>query len=978
MCMKNRLCRMGRTLVGAICLLSTCGLTFSCSDDYDLPDTTPSWLGSSIYGYLESKGNYKNVTNLIDDLNLKDVFSKTKSMTLFVADDEAYAKFYANNRWGVKSYQELSTSQKKLLLYSSMLDNPYLLEMLPNSGTSGSGVVKDVCLRQTASSSVTDSIPCVSWSNMSFWPITYNKTEDDYWTRFRLQDRLQTYVAQDGTQTYMLHFINSQMAEAKVTDADFEMFAGTKRNANDAFIYGSKVVGQDITCQNGYIHQLDRVLLTPDNMAEVIRTNGRTSLFSHLLDRFSVPVYNASLTSQYKSVVGDKVDSVFQKRYINNSKEYKLDKDPNGNDLSFFLRYDPGWNSYTSSSASVEKDMAAMLVPSDEALIPYFLTGGGTFLMDVYADKEAYAKIKDQDPSTIDKTELFKVIDAIPLNVIQELINNLMQSSFLESVPSKYLTIMNDAQDQMFNNLASVDAYKSIIDTCLLANNGAVYILNKVYTPAKYASVSAPVLVNENTHIFNWTITADDAYVTNPNSAPLNSFFSAYLLAMSSRFSFFVPTDQALGTYYDPVSFTEGSTPRVIQMSYSKRTGKMTTNWARYNRETGQIGETETSLIKDEVRNNRLSDLMDNHIVVHEDGTSGIENTTNEFFLTKGGSAIRVKRTPKDPTTGSTFEISGGWQIENEKTHSDKEGKPCKVLEVYDKTQSTNGYGNGMTYIIDQPIQTTTKSVYSILNDNESETSPYLDFFDLCQVDPVVLEDANVAPKEIFDTPAKKNAELMKYYIFVSNNGLDYNVRFFNTYRYTVYIPTNAAIKDAIAKGLPTWQSILAYCKAEQAKIEGNAEITPEEEDIATKAYQAKARAMITCLINFIKYHFQDNSLFADKEAVTTSDNRFETACLDTKTNRYLTVGVNRLGNNQMKISDIEGNERNVTDRKNIMARDFQFDNSKVKIMTSSFAVIHQIDGVLNFEKLPNGRYDGFWTTENAAKRFSSRFKLEK
>ena len=34
--MKNRISSMGKSLLGAVCLLSACGVTYSCSDDFDL------------------------------------------------------------------------------------------------------------------------------------------------------------------------------------------------------------------------------------------------------------------------------------------------------------------------------------------------------------------------------------------------------------------------------------------------------------------------------------------------------------------------------------------------------------------------------------------------------------------------------------------------------------------------------------------------------------------------------------------------------------------------------------------------------------------------------------------------------------------------------------------------------------------------------------------------------------------------------
>ena len=46
--MKNRFCRTGKSMLYAACLLSALGLSYSCSDDYDLDDTMPDYLGQSI------------------------------------------------------------------------------------------------------------------------------------------------------------------------------------------------------------------------------------------------------------------------------------------------------------------------------------------------------------------------------------------------------------------------------------------------------------------------------------------------------------------------------------------------------------------------------------------------------------------------------------------------------------------------------------------------------------------------------------------------------------------------------------------------------------------------------------------------------------------------------------------------------------------------------------------------------------------
>ncbi len=989
MCMKNRLIKESGKWLMAMCLLSMCGLTYSCSDDYDLPDKKPSWLGASIYDYLVGEKNYTNTVRLIEDLDYKEVLERTGSKTLFVADDDAFNRFYQNNEWGVTKYEDLTDAMKNLLLGSSMLDNAYLLEMMTNI-SSGGTISKNQCLRQTTSASATDSIPFFKWDGGGI-PQMFNENLDDtetaeidYWSRFRTQDKGGVWLALDGTTPLMTHFLAGQMGEADITDEDFETLVGTKREPTDAHIYGSKVVDQDQTCLNGYVDKLDRVLISPSNMAEMIRTNGKTNLFSHLLDRFSAPFYSASLTNSHSQLTGIR-DSVFEKRYFSAlSRTGRLDKDPYSNTFQYPLDYDPGWNQYYPEGQQLYTDMGAMFIPSDEQLEKYFLPGGaGEFLMEAYANQENT------------KENLLHNVDQIPLRIIQPFVNNLMKSSFINTVPSKYITIMNDAKDPMFGNIeGGVEGFRATIDTTLLANNGAIYIMNQVFAPAKYAAVSAPALVGKDMKIFNWAISADDSYITNPNSAPLNAFFSYYLLAMSSRFSFFIPTDDALATYYDEAT-SKWTQPRMLSFYYSSRradaAAPVKARAYKWDPVTNEIGAAIPGTVSATQINNRLKDLLDSHIIVHSDAESKTGfGSLNQYYITKGGSAVKISNR-EDGSLSSDFDqtqpgfyVQGGFQIDNDSL--------INVTRTYDRREETTGYGNGMTYIIDKPIQTTMKSVYSVL-EGDGETSPFYQFFNLCQVDADLLERAGVA--DSVTKTEDKDDEVAKYTIFTSSTyGLTDNVRFFNSFRYTVYVPTNEAVLEAISNGLPTWEQISEVITNGENEAQAAQDADRSEEEILeiTRAYKTKAQAMITCLVNFLKYHFQDNSIFADRNAV--EDTKYETACINNETNRYRSVKISSTGNGTLSVrsvystdangNDVVGPVRNVSSDaslKNIITRDYTFNaqpKNATSIETSSYAVVHQIDGVLNFKELPNGRYDSDWATTAKARKFIAKYRIRK
>ena len=182
--MKDRLSKISKKATFAFCLLAACGLNYSCADEYKLDDEAPTYLGSSIYGYLKEQGNYTNFVKMIDELGLEEVLSTTGSKTLFVADDAAFERFYKSNvntdedyAWhNATSYDKLTLAQKKILVHAAMLNNAYLLEMLPRE--QGNPPIKGASMRKETSIELTDSITFFTPENL---PQSDDTTSTDYW-----------------------------------------------------------------------------------------------------------------------------------------------------------------------------------------------------------------------------------------------------------------------------------------------------------------------------------------------------------------------------------------------------------------------------------------------------------------------------------------------------------------------------------------------------------------------------------------------------------------------------------------------------------------------------------------------------------------------------------------------------------------------------------------------------------------------------
>ena len=985
--MNKRFCKLGQYAARAFFLFALCGATYSCEDDYIYDDGNPSWLGSSIYEYLDSKGNYTNFVKLIDDLDYKEVLARTGSKTLFVADDEAFDAFYQSNTWGVSSYDQLTRNQKKLLLNGVMINNAYLLEMMSSTAASNNdNATPNIgeCLRRETAADVTDSITFLTEVDI---PISYNeevdaegkKKEKDYWERFRSKG---IYLAMDATTPMMTHFIAAQMSNKNITDKDFEIITGRTREPKDAFIYDSKIVEQDITCQNGYINRLDRVLLTPQNMAEVLRTDGRTNIFSHMIDRFSAPFYNASITERYRLLFGESVDSVFQKRYFSarsqggsalaNDAGTDPVGEPIGNSVTHSLNFDPGWNTYASLGYAKEQDMGVIFAPTDKKMMEYFFSeaGGGRFLLKAYAPEY----VDRITPETTDLTLVYQAVDQIPLNVIQALLNNLMKDSFVSSVPSKFETIKNDAQDPMFDE--TDDYHREKISDVLMANNGVIYLMDEVITPARYAAVSAPAYVEQDKHIFNWAI-------NKASLGGINTNYYAYLLAMSSRFSFFVPTDDNF-IYVDPLSFRNPdntSQPGTLigrAYQYSWNGSNPTYTSYRYNYDiatgTGTLGDRVTETISTAAEN-RLKDMLETHTIIHEDGSeiTGIDETATgmecdkHYFTSKNHTPIYIENAT---ARANGMTAQGGMQTVS--------GDVSRVIGFDDKSAQTNGYGNGFAYAINTPVLPTIESVYSVLYN----TPEFSEFLKLCETDDEVLAELNIP-----------ELEQQRYNIFENNGGLpcfdkntfiklDHptNVRFFNNYQYTVYVPTNEAIQEARAKGLPTWEEVREFLKID----------SEDKPEAPSSADSLKAATMVTSIINFVKNHFQDRSIFADTN--TQNAATYETATLNSETNVYCKVTVQGSNGNLTVKSDFAGaTPVSVTNKKNIIARDYIARTaggttvpaataaaSTLNINASSSIVIHGIDGVLDYKKYDNDRYDSDWATPAKARNYLKKYKLVK
>ena len=336
---------------------------------------------------------------------------------------------------------------------------------------------------------------------------------------------------------------------------------------------------------------------------------------------------------------------------------------------------------------------------------------------------------------------------------------------------------------------------------------------------------------------------------------------------------------------------------------------------------------------------------MEYLIIVHDD-EQGIFSG-NKYYMTKGYGTIKV-----DVSDPEAPRLYGGEQLE----------KGTSVV-----VSGKNIQANGTTYSTlpgQEPVPgqlhsaiptPPTKSVYENLKSQaNSEYEKFYEFFNLCYPgeDYASNNDTTGLLKKVFEIKNTKalTDSAMRYSIFYTNTSdtkayTKNTIPFFNIFHYTVYAPSNDAIKEVYELGLPTWQQVDSVARAGSTK---------------------KAASMLRSIINFAKYHFQDNSVYVDNTILNKS---YTSAVINEKTNRFYELEVTAEGNTYTVTDDLGNARRVIVDGLenkdwNIMCRDNVYTSGGTgpsavlnNYSSSSFTVLQPIDGVLLNESMFG--YDG-------------------
>ena len=931
----------------------------SCTKDYVVPEgELPSWLGESIYKELNDpsqlQGTFKTYCKLIEDMGYAEVLNKTGSKTIFPANDEAFARFFAggNNKFGASSYEQLTHAQKAELLFSTMLDNAILVGTLSNLQNSAGNMLQGQLVKHATNMRLSYAVTPLAAQDMP--------ANNKYFARFKSGNGIQAVF--DNTVAPMVHLTGEYMLNNNMTvtgdDSDFKVLTGHDYVDGAAYIFDRTVVKGDVVCQNGYIHQLDEVLVNPGNMAQILRAGSDTHYISRMLDYYSFPDADLSLTEQ--SAETGTTDTVYAIRYLSkNSQRSKLAQPVRGMTVADnqLLDFDPGWNYYNPTlkggSSNDDAEIAAFLAPDDKAVENYFL-------------KEAAYILKNLgDPSLdLSAANLNTHLDAVYNNdpsIFASILNNVMKPYLTKTVPSTFSTVQNDAFE--FLDVTKNDIIRKSDGNydVTIGNNGVIYKMNKLFGPKLYNSVLGPASVYKDMRTMGEML--NDHQATTGVHSKLGADMYYYLLSMKARYGLFVPTDnETQFIVIDPTSVKDDDGLKGLRFRFDPQAdGSFHVLVKKYIYQSGPYNQLSSYVeaanaqdinIESGIFNSQIKDLLDYCTIVLADSTeTGKGNPQfglygNRYYKTKHGGTVVVDGN----------KVAGGLQLSDPSQWS-------TITETFDVNSPDAKIENGTVYRLDFPLQPTITTVMQTLSRNEfydaeadyDVAAPEYDhFLNFCLQfnNEDIYNFAGILTGS--ETEAQKKTKLKAYRIIDDND----NWGMLSAYNYTIYAPTyEAMVKAQQTMGLPTWKQVMAIVDNWEA-VAGQYGFTDQSQ---ASEY---VREQLEKMTKFVRYHTQNSSLFADryfknydpKTGQTTPEPAYSTFCSNALgIAQTLTVTG---GDNKLTVRDASGTSVTVNASSataNLIARDITTSESNSSygtyksIETSSFVTVHGIDTPLCF-----------------------------
>ncbi|AKQ46447.1 hypothetical protein TH63_13750 [Rufibacter radiotolerans] len=274
---------------------------FTNCDTKDEYYARPKNLEPAIYQQLEAKGNFKNFLALVDKAEYKSILSAAGYWTLFAPNDQAFAKYFAEN--GIAGVEAINKETAVKIVSYALVYNAFMTDRLDDYQSNTGWVVDQAFKRRTAyyKGVYTGTVKVGNQVLQNQNIISGNRTGG--------------YVFSDNNNKYVPYFMQIFSANQQLGPTDYNAFYPGSAYNGGFNVVNAKVVNQNIIAENGVIHELDTVILPLDNIEEYLANKSEYSVFRNLFEKYMVYYQENSEATARNKVLTGSTSPVYAKIY---------------------------------------------------------------------------------------------------------------------------------------------------------------------------------------------------------------------------------------------------------------------------------------------------------------------------------------------------------------------------------------------------------------------------------------------------------------------------------------------------------------------------------------------------------------------------------------------------------------------------------------------------------------------------------------
>lgn len=395
-----------------------------CEKEFDKYYKVPDDLIGTILDVLQKDGNYTQFCKAVEMADFADVLGKTGNFTVFAPDDKAFEAYFQES--GYSSLEQIPAEKlKELVMYHIVFWSYSRFKLLYGLGVEDQTITYSTdnfrketrCKVPVTTETDLKGKSYSVYHDYKFVPVY----SSEYFTEHNL----------DGASNYTFFYPNTSFTGLNVDRAE--------------------VTEYDVPAQNGWIHRINKVLVPPDNLEDILNSHAEFSTFKSLLNQRAVFSFNYQVTTAQKNS-GDvnndgKLDSLFQKLYELYAGSYALESED--------------------VDGSGQNKMFTVFAPTNSALQEFF----------------------------VNHTKGYSSIDEIGDFWMDWYLNHYIGSAYW---PSKLSTMTENWEWNLTKNTEPGNIEQGDIAYSQMASNGPFYGINKYLLPKVFETAAKPIFGDKN------------------------------------------------------------------------------------------------------------------------------------------------------------------------------------------------------------------------------------------------------------------------------------------------------------------------------------------------------------------------------------------------------------------------------------------------------------------------------------------------